>query len=354
MVRYLVVVHWCPQPERSGRQGKRLLLIGHLDTVFERNSPFQHFAREGQTATGPGVEDMKGGDVALLYALKALHSVGALEETGVIVALTGDEEDPGDPVDVARRELIEVARRSDVALGFEGGVGMSTRYATLARRGSSGWTLRATGIRGHSSQIFKEGFGSGAIFEAARILNAFHEEMRGEEYLTFNPGVVLGGTFVEFDKANGEGTAFGKTNVIAQTVTVNGGVRFITNEQEGRARAKMRAIVAEHLPGTTAEITFDDGYPAMPPTDGNRALLDVLDRVSRDLGFGAVEAVDPGRRGAADISFVASLIDGIDGLGVIGDGGHTPEEMVDLEAMSVVLKRAALLIYRLTRNTSGV
>jgi glutamate carboxypeptidase len=292
---------------------------------------------------------MKGGNLVILYALKALHAAGALEHTSITVAFTGDEENPGHPIEISRRDLIDAGIEADVALGFEGGVG-SANSATVARRGSSGWMLKVTGTRGHSSQIFGEDYGSGAIFEVARILNAFHEEVRGEEYLTFNPGVILGGTDIEYDPALNRGGAFGKTNVIAQTVVVDGGLRFISEEQKERAWAKMREIVADHLPGTTAEIEFRDSYPAMPPTAGNQDLFELLDRVSRDLGLGAIDAVDPGARGAADISFVAPHADGLAGLGPLGDGGHTVEESVELGSLRTATLRAALLIHRLTRG----
>ncbi len=334
--------------EIDGGTGSRLLLIGHLDTVFEEDSPFQRFERDGTIAAGPGVEDMKGGNAVLLYALKALRSAGVLDSIRVIVALTGDEEKPGRPIDISRADLIEAAERSDFALGFEGGVD-GTGTATVARRGSSTWRLEVSGERGHSSQIFGDQYGAGAILEAARILAGFYSEVRGEQYLTFNPGLILGGTQVSFDPQSSRGSAFGKTNVIAQTVVVDGGLRFISADQLERAREGMRRVVLQHLPRTAAEIRFEDGYPAMPPTEGNFELLSVLDRISRDLGFGAVEAVDPGRRGAADISFAAPYIDGLDGLGVAGEGGHTIAEVVDLGSIPIVIKRAALLIYRLSK-----
>jgi len=330
---------------REGSAGKRLLLIGHLDTVFEPADPFQSFERTGDRATGPGVVDMKGGVVAMVLALRAMAVAGALDGAAITVALIGDEESAGLPLSLSRGDLIEAARAADVALGFEGG---QPGFAVVARRGSSAWTLRTTGRQGHSSLIFGEEYGSGAIFEAARILHRFHEEVRGPEFLTFNAGIVVGGTEVEYDPRENRGEAFGKTNVIARRVVVDGGLRFIRPEQLEAARAQMREIVGESHPGTSAEITFTDKYPAMPPTDGNRALLSLLDEVSRDLGQGPVEGYDPGMRGAADISFVAPYVDGIDGLGLYGTGAHTPEEEVDLASMAAVAKRAALLMTRLT------
>lgn len=335
---------------RQGTQGRKVLLIGHLDTVFERDDPFQRFVREGRYATGPGVNDMKGGDVVILYALKALHDAGALEGTSITVAMTGDEEAPGRPLEIARRDLIQAGRDADVALEFETGARDSAaEYATVARRSSSGWTLAVRGRTAHSSGVFSEGTGSGAIYEAARILTAFHEELRGEQYLTFNPGLIVGGTDVRHEAGESRGTAFGKNNVVAQTAIVTGDIRTITDEQLRRTRERMRAIVARHLPQTQAEIEFSDGYPSMPPTEGNHALLALLNTVNRDLGTPPMEALDPGRRGAADVSFVAPYVDALAGLGANGSGAHGPNERIDLDTLPLQVKRAALLIYRLTR-----
>ncbi len=335
--------------ERSGNRGKSLLLIGHLDTVFEKDSPFQRFERSGTLAKGPGVEDMKGGNVVILYALKALQVVGALEDTSITVFLTGDEEDTGDPLSLSRRDLLDAARRNSVALGFEGGVG-GIGTATVARRGFTGWELRVTGRPGHSSLIFQEDFGSGAIYEASRILKNFYDELRGEEYLTFSPGIILGGTTARYDPVQSRGDAFGKTNVIPETVVVAGDLRFISEEQRERAKTRMRTIAARSLPHTSATVSFQDSYPAMSPTPGNYELLRQLDQVSRSLGYGPVEAVDPGQRGAADVSFVAPYLDALDGLGVVGSGGHTVEESVDLSSLPLMAKRAAIFIYHLTQE----
>ncbi len=337
--------------ETRGGSGKTVLLIGHLDTVFEKNSPFQRYERSDSIAKGPGVADMKGGNLVILMALQALNSVGALENANVIVAFTGDEEHTGDPLEIDRRDLIAAGSRSDVALGFEGNVG-GVRKATVARRGFIGWTLEVTGTRAHSSVIFREDLGSGSIYEAARILTAFHEELRGEQYLTFNPGIILGGTAVEYDAPENRGTAFGKTNVIAERTVVAGDLRTISSEQGERAKERMRAIVERNLPHTSATIRFRDSYPSMPPTEGNYAVMAELDRLSHDLGHGPVGEVDPGRRGAADISFVAAHVreGSLAGLGPEGEGSHTVHETLYLNTVPVMAKRAALLVYRLTQE----
>lgn len=327
-------------------KGKKLLLIGHLDTVFEEDSPFQEFTMVNDSiAHAPGGNDMKGGDVIVLYALKALADNGLLKNAQIIVAFTGDEESAGKPLDISRRDLIAAAKRSDVALGFETSTGFN--YATVARRGSSGWALEVEGKRAHSSGIFNERVGAGAVFEIARILHQFYTEVRGEEYLTFNPGVLLGGTKVDYDPAMSKGSAFGKSNVVAQTAMANGGLRFISEEHKENAREKMRKIVADNLPKTSARISFTDSYPAMGPTEGNKELLAVLNQVSLDLNQGEVLAYDPGRRGAADVSFVAEYVDCLDGLGTMGSGAHTPQETVNLNTIEALTKRTAILIYRL-------
>lgn len=332
----------------NGDKGKKLLLIGHLDTVFEENSPFQTFERINDSiAYGPGANDMKGGDVVVLYALKALADLNLLKRASITVAFTGDEESTGKPLSISRRALIEAGKKADIALGFENATGFDN--ATIARRGASGWSVEVKGIRAHSSGVFNERIGAGAIFEMSRILNEFYTEVRGEKYLTFNPGTLLGGTFIDYDKQTSSGEVFGKTNVVAQTAIVNGGLRFISEEQKENARAKMRTIVSQNLPQTSASINFIDSYPAMGPTEGNQAVLEILSEVSQDLGFGPVTGYDPSKRGAADISFVADYVDGLDGLGTMGNYAHTPQETVNLKTMNALIQRAAILIYRLTR-----
>ncbi len=332
--------------ETSGSKGKKLLLIGHLDTVFEEDSPFQQFKMVNDSvAHAPGGNDMKGGNVIVLFALKALHEHGLLDNAQVIVAFTGDEESTGKPLSVSRKDLIAAAKRSDIALGFETSTGFN--YATVARRGASGWVLEVEGKRAHSSGIFSERTGAGAIFEVSRILHQFYTDVKGEDLLTFNPGTLLGGTFVNYDKTTSKGDVFGKTNVVAQKAVVNGGLRFISEAQKERARTKMREIAANNLPETSASISFTDSYPAMGPTEGNMKLLTLLNQVSLDLEQGEVLAYDPGKRGAADVSFVAGYVDCLDGLGTMGSGAHTPQETVNLNTIEALTKRAAILIYRL-------
>jgi len=326
--------------------GPRILLIGHLDTVFEGEG--QGFVRDDTLAKGAGSSDMKGGDVIVVYALKALRHVGALRDATITVVFNGDEESPGLPLSVSRRALREAAQHSDVALAFEGG---SQSLASASRRGASSWLLTVSARQSHSAGVFSAGVGYGAIYEAARILDGFRRELAGPKYLTFNPGVILGGATVDYDTARLSGTVAGKTNIVAPTAVVPGDLRFITEGQKDSTRARMREIVAEHLPGTSAEITFEDAYPAMPMTPGGEHLIAVYDSASQALGYGPVHAQDPSTRGAGDVSFVAPYIPGMDGLGALGRGAHTPREQVDLNSLIMQTERAAVMMYRLLDTT---
>lgn len=352
---------WIEMPEEVNRaghlfarhngKGRTFLLIGHLDTVFEADDEFQAFTREGNIARGPGVADMKSGNVVIVHALRALRHVGALDDLSVIVAYTGDEEKSGRPLSISRRDLIEAGKEADIALGFEGASYEGGQdWATIARRSAGSWTLEVEGRQAHSSGIFSDRVGAGAINEAARILNSFYGEVRGEYGLTFNAGTIQGGTAVDYDPSLNRGTTFGKTNVVPRKVIVHGGIRTLSVEQLERSKERMRAIVANHLPRTSATISFTDSYPPMAPSDGNRALAAELSEINEALGRGPMGIWDPLRRGAADISFVAPYTDALAGLGAIGDGAHTPNETLELDSMAVAIKRAAILIYRLAQQ----
>lgn len=339
---------------RGTGRGPRVLLIGHLDTVFEPDSPFQRFERlTDTTARGPGTTDMKGGNAIMLLALGALKEAGALDPLQLRVVLTGDEENPGELLDLARRDLREAADWADVAIGFEDGPS-DPKLAVIGRRGSSGWVLRTAGKPAHSSQVFRPEVGSGAIYEAARILAGFRDSLAGDPNVTFNPGVIVGGTAVSFDQDQDRGTAFGKTNVVAESTIVSGDLRTLTLEQLERTRATMRRLVARHYQGTSAAIVFDEGYPPLAPTEGNRRLLALFDQASRDLGWGPVSAADPARAGAADISFTSGRVEmALDGLGLMGSGGHTVQETADLRTLPLNAKRVALLLHRLAQARPG-
>lgn len=332
----------------TGKKGKRLFLIGHLDTVFEPDMPAGPFTvLNDSTATGQGVNDMKGGDVVIITALKALHAAGQLKDMNCVVYFTGDEERSGTPHAIARKDFIARAKTCDIALAFETAKDLHTVAA--ARRGASGWVLDVTARTGHSSGVFSEAGGNGAIYEAARILNTFREQLSAEKYLTFNPGLIVGGSEIKVDAQDARGEALGKTNIISPAVRVTGDLRFLTEDQKNAAREKMRAIVANSLPGTHASIKFSDGLPSMAPTPGNLRLVEVVNKITKDMGIGETVAGDPGARGAGDISDIAQYMDCLDGLGASGSGAHKAGETINLKEYPLLIQRAAVLMYRLTR-----
>jgi glutamate carboxypeptidase len=336
--------------------GKKMLLIGHLDTVFEVDSPFQKWVRSGEQANGPGASDDKGGDAVIVAALRAMQAAGTLKNADITVFLTGDEEDSGSPIEIARRDLVAAGKAADVALDFEGLIrlpdasGALVDMGSVSRRGAAAWTVTVTARPGHSSGVFSSEAGYGAIYELARIIDAFRTQLR-DDRLSYNVGLVGGGQETVMDAAKIRLTAAGKTNIIAATAVARGDLRALTAAQYARTVARMKAIVASPLPGATSNISFDDdAYPPMAPTPGNRALLARLNRVNADMGLATMAELDPLKRGAGDISFVAADVDGLAGLGPASTGDHTPAETVDIPSIFRQAKRAALLMSRLAAD----
>jgi len=333
----------------GSRHGKRLLLIGHLDTVFEPDSPFQRWVRDGDSAHGPGSGDDKGGDAVIVAALRAMQAAGTLKNANITVFLTGDEEDAGRPLAISRRDLVAEGKKADVALDFEDlAVENGNDMGSTARRSAGSWTLTVTGRAEHSAGVGAGDYG--AIYELARIIDQFRRELP-EDKLTYNVGLIGGGQTATLDTDKIRLEATGKTNIIAATAVARGDLRAIDQGQIDRTEAKMRAIVAQPLAGAHAEISFDpDIYPPMPPTEGNRAILAELNGVNRDMGLPDMGELDAAKRGAGDISFVAAEVSGLAGLGPSSSGSHTAKETVDIPSIFKQAKRAAILMSRIARQ----
>lgn len=252
-------VEWIPIPDsvkragllvawRKGKKGKKLLMIGHLDTVFEPDMPANPFTLlNDSVSTGQGINDMKGGDVLVIAALKALQKKVLLNDASITVYFTGGEENAGEPREISRGDFIEKAKQHDIALAFEGATGMNT--VATARRGASEWRLEVAAKQAHSSDIFGAA-GYGAVYEAARIINEFREQLSQQQYLTFNPALFIGGSDVNYDATAQKGGTSAKTNIIAPRAVVLGDLRFLTEAQKEKARDTMRQIVSRNLPQT--------------------------------------------------------------------------------------------------------
>lgn len=348
----LVAIHECPLGTETC--GKRLLLIGHMDTVFEKESNFQSYSmvpgNNGNLATGPGVNDMKGGLVVMLTALRAMQSAGVLATAEIRIVLSGDEERHGEPLTLTRRDMIDAAKASEIAFEFESGVRLNgVDTISISRRSSVSWHIETTGKSGHSSQIFGNVMGYGAIYELTRILDAFRTQLP-EPGLTFNVGLILGGATADLNETKVGGTANGKSNVIPPMALALGDIRTLDNDQTGRIETKMRNIVDKHLPRTGATISFEEGYPAMPVTESGHDLVRQLNAVNATLGFPPMPELDPLLRGAGDISFVAPYLPGLVGVGAMGEGAHADSETVLLDSIAKQAKRNALLMYRLSQQ----
>jgi len=279
-----------------------------------------------------------------------MKAAGVLENAEIRIVLSGDEERHGNPVSVSRKDMIDAAKRSDVALEFEaGGIVNDKEVQSISRRSAGSWRVETSGRTGHSSQVFSERMGDGAVYELVRILDEFRRELK-EPGLTYNVGLVLGGATATMNANGTGGEAMGKTNVVPPAALALGDIRTLDNDQTARVEAKMRAIVADHLPKTGATITFEEGYPAMAPTEGGHALVKQLNEVNAALGLPVMEEMDPMLRGAGDIAFVAPYVPGLVGTGAMGEGAHAEGETVFLDSIPKQSKRMALLMYRLSKN----
>ena len=265
---------WIPMPEamhRAGHllaervspkpSGKRVLLLGHMDTVFEGQG--HRFQNDGGVIRGAGVIDMKGGDVVLLFALKALESAGMLKGATVRVFLTGDEENPGLPTSESRRDARRGREGERRRPRLRAGVGVQRDDGPPRPKGSQHVVSRRHRLRRVIPPfVLRSRSGAGAIYEASRILDGFRAAFSAGN-VTVNPGLFLGGTDVAYDATKSAGTSAGKFNVVSRSATVKGDLRALDEAEREAAKARMREIVAASLPKASAKIEFDDVVPAV-------------------------------------------------------------------------------------------
>lgn len=329
----------------KGNSRKKILIIGHMDTVFPIDSPFQRFtlSPDHQYATGPGVIDAKGGIVTILYAMKALHHIGELKNANITIVFTGDEELAAKPTSISRKTLIDIAKNSDIALGFE--FALSSDELIVGRRGLDEWFLTSTGKSQHSATIFQANTGFGAVYETSRVLNEIQQHLSHTPGLTINAGLLLGGQKVHEDIETGTGSAAGRKTIVPAIAYAHGDMRFLSDQQRNEAQKNMLQISTHSLQGTKSSISFKPIIPPMQATKSNDELLALYSAINQKLGGSAIKAASPELRGGADISYTSPYIKaGLDGLGPWGKGAHTEAETLEIDALTIATQRTALFI----------
>jgi len=297
---------------QSGRAGG-VLLLGHLDTVWDRGSFSPLFERAGDRIVGPGVFDMKGGVVVACAALAALRALGCAEG-GATVLLTGDEE-----VGSHRsRDLIEAAARAHQAvLVLEPPVGQAVK---TARKAVGQFSVTVTGRAAHAG--IEPERGVNAIVELAAQIPQIASLGDPDVGTTVTVGVVRGGT---------------RANVVPARASADVDMRVRTVREAERVEAGLRALRPVH-PEARLEVSGELNRPPLPP----RATADLFSRareVAASLGWTSLEGAEVG--GGSDGNFTAALgVPTLDGLGLVGGNAHAAGEWV---VPSELPRRAALL-----------
>lgn len=315
---------------KSGR-GPRLLLMGHLDTVFPLDSPFQTFSRDGDTMYGPGVADMQGGLVVMLYALKALQEAGQLENLDLSVLLNSDEEIGS----LSSRKYIEAqARLHDYGLVYESS-GNDT--LTRQRKGLGQARFVVNGRASHAGGAHKQG--RSAIKELAYKIVEIEKITDYESGVTVNVGVISGGE---------------ARNTIAPCAEALIDLRYPAPEQGVAAVNEFEEIFSSVLsyPVDSGEITTTSWTnlhrPPKIPTPESDYLLEKTRAIGRLLGQD-LAITDSG--GGTDGSLTQAVgLPTLDSLGVAGTGAHSNREEARVSSLVERAKLSAVLIHRLSRE----
>jgi glutamate carboxypeptidase len=304
-----------------GHGKKQLMLMGHMDTVFPR-AECQPFVVEGDIAHGSGVCDMKGGIAVMLHALQNVLPKANQEKYTVKVVLNPDEE-VGSPESVPI--ILKNAQNSFAALSFEparkGGA------LTCERKGVTSFTIRCTGIRGHSGANYLKC--ASAIQELCQRINAIYELRDDSRDISVNIGVIQGGT---------------AENVVADEAEARGEFRYYDQTFRQELMDKLLAICAvPGISGTTTKLTWGNTHPALKATEQSMELVKLAQKIAAEYGV-SLGAESTG--GAGDIA-IAGLagIPVLDGFGLEGDGMHTTHEFAYIKnaAFKVTLAERMML-----------
>jgi glutamate carboxypeptidase len=312
---------------RLGGSGPRLLLIGHMDTVFEPGTAAQRpFKVDGDRATGPGVSDMKGGLLAGLHGLAALRSV---DRRPSVTFVANPDEEIGSPFSTAHiRELIG---EHDAALVLE--CARANGDIVSARKGIADYEVTITGRAAHAGVEPEKG--RSAILEAANQVIALHALNGRWPSATVNAGVIEGGT---------------RPNVVAATCRIEVDLRASSVSEFEMAAAEMEGIVTRPtLEGVSATLRKAAFHPPMERTPGNARLAELAIKIAAELGF---ELRDALTGGASDANTTAAAgLPTLDGLGPVGGDDHSADEWLDLTS---VVPRTTLLAALIDRVAEAI
>ncbi len=316
-VRHHVVTGPCPTEQK-------ILLVGHLDTVFPFRGEEEPFGVEDGRILGPGTADMKGGIVVMVQALKILSDLNLLDRIPVQCLLNGDEE-VGSPF--SSRMVRDLGKQASCGLVFECG-GLDNQVVT-ARRGVVRYHLTATGKARHAG--VKEGPKASAIVEMSRLILAMEELNDQDRGVSINVGTVKGGV------AN---------NIVPDHAEARLEFRFWDGETEKELVDRFHGFVDDvTTPGCGAWLDLLHRRPGMVPTPGTDELVTVALDAAKELGQSVATEK---RGGASDGNFLAEMgVPVVDGLGPVGDHDHSPDEYIIEQSLYDRIELAALLLVRL-------
>jgi glutamate carboxypeptidase len=312
----------------NGRGGARVLLIGHMDTVFSEGTAAERpFRVEGDRAYGPGVNDMKSGLLGGLAALDALREAG-FEAFGRITYVCNPDEEIGSPF--SKPVIRQIARESDVALVLE--AGRENGNVVSARKGVADVVIDVTGRAAHAG--VNPDRGRSAVLEASHKVLALHALNGRWPGVTVNAGVVSGGT---------------RANVVAERCRLHVDVRSPQDQSFDQALAEVvRIAESSAVEGAIGRATVQEAHRPFERTQASLRLLEVVREIVRELGF---EVGDQSTGGASDGNTTAAEgVPTLDGLGPIGGDPHGPDEWLDLGSVVPRVTMLAALIARLASD----
>jgi len=300
------------------RGGRRVLLVGHMDTVFPEGTVADRpFRVEGDRAFGPGVSDMKGGLLAGLYASRCLLRAGFNDFDSITYVCNPDEE-IGSPF--SGPHILDRAKEADVCFVLEGA--RENGDIVSSRKGVADLRLVVHGRAAHAGVEPERG--RSAALQAAHTTISLSGLSGTAPGVTVNVGVIHGGT---------------RPNVVTERCELQVDVRGPTARSFEGALEAVRAVAGSTVvPDTTIDVTLMSGFPPMEKTEAAAALVEKAQGIAAALGF---DLKDAATGGASDANPIAGLgVPTLDGLGPIGGADHSPDEWLDL---SSVVPRMAML-----------